>query len=342
MRVTLSFLLVAAFTMLPGDGFCINAVVGMPDRICYSMEQGWYADAPAWWIAQGASTNDVDIAYMGMFLAPKLSSALDGTDPAARPMYYIMNYNQGMVFGASPGDPYYSGFWQVHYLTWKPGFARPITNADPASALNPTGIPPAAEAEVVVSNAVVQMPIVALGKLDGPWLPAPAGTYRMRQVMVKPDYIYTKEVYLPIRAMFCKHPVTRQVGVVPTVIPDVGDAELAEELGANLAPGLLNVPLSDTQKVWRTMGPQPPGQMPILEEIPTGWGAWNTNFEYSPVLQVIVLERNIPYYVVVNNPDFVEYLIGSGALVITRDDQRVGILFGGMPYSNASGGQVPR
>jgi len=39
-------------------------------------------------------------------------------------LYIITNLNQGPVFTAVPGDPTYSGVWQITYVTYKPGKAK--------------------------------------------------------------------------------------------------------------------------------------------------------------------------------------------------------------------------
>jgi len=300
------------------------------DHLSYEFYQGWYAGDVAWWIHWDSSTNNINRSVWAQpysWLAPKLSSAREGSPPAAVPVYIVLNWDQGPVFTTAPGQPAYSGLWQVFYVTWKPGFGRPITNADPASLSNPDGMPPAAEADVVSTDIVVQYPIIALGQLDGPWYPATPGRYRMKQVVAMPDYVKTKFIWLPTHRVFCKDHVTNRVYTAVVTVPDVGDAELAEELGANLAPGLNNVPLSDTQKLWVMEDPKPLSQLPIMEHCPDYMGSGNTNREFSPIAQIVALQRNIPYYAVINNPGFVEYLIGSGGLVVVRTDQRAGLLF---------------
>lgn len=340
-RYRIALLAIAAVLLLVTAAFCENPFPnirygthsGIGDGVVtVKMLQGWYNDESVWYF--GTCTNDLRYATTkNLTLVPKLSSALEGDTPAARVMYVVLNYNQGPVFTAVPYDvsSNYSGLWQICFITWKPGFARPITNAQPESDSNPQGLPTTDEATICCSYTVVDNSILAVGKLGGPWLPAPGGTYRQGQVICYDAYRKTAD--LPIWKVYADDPYSKSVFTVAVVIPDVGDADLADLLHANLAPGLLNMPIDDTQRFWNMTSPKPRTQYPIIEDCPVAFRwpnvydnpfSWrNTNFNYSPVMQYCLLNRNIPVYSVINNQATLERLLNSGGLTLIRCDQRM-------------------
>ena len=293
------------------------------------MKQGWFANTEAWYIEGGATT-------------PKLASLLQprelGGEIAARPVYIVLNpgATQGPVFSAAPGqnpvDVLYSGFWQVFYIQWKPGvIARPIINATPG---DPRGLPDASEADIVLTTKVVQLPIVAIGPLGGPWLPAPPGRYRIKQGFAMADYARSKLVFLPVYEAFCRDRVRRYVFQSSFVVPDAVDSAFADLVGANLAPGLLNVPdgtidpnENDTQAFYWIPNSPWQCQFPILEACPffTSRGV-QTNTNFTPVARIVELGRNIPYSTVINNPEYVRHLLSTGGLIILDDSDRAGLL----------------
>lgn len=302
----------------------------------YTLRLGWFDNTQAWYLDLDTSTNDINTARRGVpffWLSSKLSSALTPRFPlgdiAARPMYIVLNpaATQGPVFSTVPGQPLYSGLWQVFYITWKPGaIKRPITNSNPFP--DPQGLPSAAEADIVSTSIVVQHPIAAVGQLGGPWFPGPPGTYRLRQAVVLPDYTKTKTIFLPTFTVFCSNPVTKAVTREIVTIPDVSDQQLADLLGANLAPGLLNVPDSDTEAFWSINASPYLCQLPILEQCPSGAGDRQTNSAWTPIVRLTYLDRTgLPPSTVVNNKFVLSSLVLSGKLTLVADDQRMGILF---------------
>ncbi len=304
----------------------------------YNLHLGWYNNAQAWYVRFDTSTNDVNFARRGepySWLSRKLSSALEPKDAgfpiAARPMYIVLNpaATQGPVFSAAPGPDaeatFYSGLWQVFYITWKAGAnVRPITNANPG---DPLGLPDATEADIVATGIVVQLPVVALGPLGGPWYPAPPGTYRMQQVFVQAGYAQTKMIYLPTYTIFCRDYITRRVERFVVTIPDATSRFLAAQLKANYAPGLINVPDPDTQAFYLILCAPQLCQLPIVEGCPGDIGRLQINPVFSPVVTLVQLNRAIPHATVVNNAEYVRLLISNGGLSIANDENRMGLLF---------------
>lgn len=255
---------------------------------------------------------------------PKLLSALQGGAPT---VYLVTNFQQGPVFTTRPGNTDYSGLWHVVFLTWNPGVTpRPIIDA--------SSLP----ADVTQSDAgiVVNWPTMAIGPLGGPWPLVPPGGYRIGQVQ---DYnLYSKVIKLPAWAAFSRDPVHRTIVQVETLITDVSDPVLAEIIQANFAPGLDNVPSPDTQKIWifdwTQMPAQPPAQLPVMQNIPTpvlnaaSSYEYNTNRDFSPVMQIELLRRTTLPPAVYNNPELIESLLpptGTGLEVI-EDSYRLNAL----------------
>jgi len=306
----------------------------------FGMNQGWANDDLVWYICTDSS--DVRTACTKYFsstiywwsitYAPRLKQAL----PDVATVYVVTNVSQGPVFSALPGDPTYSGLWKVVYITFKPGFARPVTNALPADVANPQGIPPLSEADYTPvdpndATIVVKCPIVATGTLGGPWQSSP-GRYRIPQGKVEPDYAALKTIWLPFWYVYCTDPITKRPSVRRIIVPDVYDPpalpdadKLALKLGANDAPGLALIPLAAVQQFYWLQGPQPVNQLPILEACPSDpfYPCRNVNTAYSPVEQVTLLNRLIPPSSVINNPTTVVKLRNSGQLTLIRDTQLI-------------------
>lgn len=292
----------------------------------YSMRLGWYENQQAWFIS--TTTNKISFSgstFLGQLWNPyfayppvlsgRLSYSLDAVPKVARPLYAVPDTKQPPVFDTRPSNPDYSGVWQVFLVIWKTNTQWTITNADPASPTNPTGLPSAAEANIVPTTDVVDLPIVAIGQLGGPWQPAPPGAYRIKQGF---DYDATgpsKMILLPQYYVYAVDPYTGHQVHAEVLITEADDQATADLLGANYAPGLTSMPDVDTQALWVMNSPKPAYQLPIVEQAES-LTALNTNQAYTPLMRLTYLDRNIPAYTVVNNPKLVKQLIGSGRLSI--------------------------
>jgi len=339
-------LALAIALLLSISAVCSGAVLPFPkvDRSSYDqfevfgMNQGWANDDLVWYICTDSS--DIRTACTKYFtstiywwsitFAPRLTEAL----PDVETVYIVKNVSQGPVFAALPGDATYSGLWKVVYITFKPGFARPVTNALPAGIGNPQGLPPIGEANYSPADPdnatiVIKCPIVATGVLDGPWQSAP-GRYRIPQGKVEPNYASLKAIWLPFWYVYCQDPLTKRVSVRRIIVPDVFDPpalpdadKLAPKLGANDAPGLALIPLAAVQRFNWLQGPQPLSQLPVMEACPSNpyYPCLNNNPDYSPVSQVTVLNRLIPASSVINNPRTVDKLRTGGLLPLVRENQ---------------------
>lgn len=302
------------------------------------MFMGWYQGQQVWYIARdtnvikpiqqskpfpdllgAAQNNTVSIYVPNPYPLPKLTSALSG---GAADVYFVRNFNQGPIFTTVPGNADYSGLWRVNYITWRPGVPRRVI----CSALD---LPAPEEADIVATDIVVDDPIMAVGKLGGPWTPAPAGTYRIPQAL---SYdLYRKTIELPSWGAFARDPINNYLLQTEVLITDVSDPTLAAILRANLAPALNDVPDPDTQRVWIfdwTQDPAPPpGQLPVLENALAGVGQnIILNPEYSPVMQLELLRRVTLPPQVFNNPELILNCLDSGGLEVVNDDTRLNVL----------------
>lgn len=325
-RIALAGLLLMLMAVTPAQSFN-GTSPAFPIPYGYGgtfVQLGWYNGAQAWHFC--AATNSIGFTYRtatgsSAVLAPKLTSALTpkvtGGDTAARPMLLVTNFQNPPVFSTAPGQPLYSALWQIYTVTWKPGVSkRPITSTEPASAANPAGLPDATQVDIVPTQAVLDCPIVVLGPLVG------TGTcYTIPQT----DHIVAaqKLVFLPAWLTYCQDPVTKRVNLGITLITDASSPELAALVGANVAPGLLNLPDSDTTDFLVLQGPRPLNQYPIVSDCPTAASFRNTNYGYSPVMRYILLDRHIPPYTLVKTISYAELLFGSGGLTLVSDEQRI-------------------
>lgn len=314
------------------------------------MYQGWYQGQVVWYIARDTNlirpiqqsrveTDILDtlctcpkITSVAPYPIPKLTSALEGGAPL---VYFVTNYQQGPIFTTVPGNPDYSGLWRVVYITWRPGAVR-------RAICSASELPSGAEATFDLTNIVVDDPIMAVGRLGGPWNPAPAGTYRIPQAL---GYdVYAKTIDLPTWATFARDPVKRTILQTEVLVTDVSDPVLAELLRANYAPGLLAVPASDTQRLWVfdwTQDPAPPpGQLPVMEHVIRNVNGLNVEREYSPVMQLNLLRRvGIPPKVF-NNPELIENCLppNGSALEVVNADHRLNVLL--LDYHKWNNGPV--
>lgn len=321
----------------------------------FQMRQGWEDGELVWYICTDASDqqiacqeeflhivqanqrqNAVSLCFNTINFAPRLTALAGQLAPV-----YIITGQPQPVFTAVPGDPSYSGLWQAVYVTFKPGAQRHcVNNAQPYDPINnPTGLPTMADATFSVTNRagnpiILKCPIMAVGPLAGPWHPEPGNTsiYRIPQGRVCADYTYTKVVWLPFWNIYCQDPITKRVCVRQIVIPDACDPpglpfedQLVPKLGANDAPGLCL--LTDMQKFYWQVGPQPVNQYPIVQACPSEstCPCLNFNYQYTPVQKVVVLQRNVPCClpqsaVITNEPALLRFL-DSGCLTKIRGNQ---------------------
>ncbi|MHB9036502.1 MAG: DUF7482 domain-containing protein [Armatimonadota bacterium] len=310
-RYNLSILLIAMLILVCAST-CL-AVFPVPDGYqSVQMHRGWYNSNAAWYIM--TDTSDLNFSIKNnLTLATKLESLIGA---GASFVYLFTNSTQDPVFLRAPGDANYSGIWVVNFVTWLPGQFRFMTNTDPYNAVtNPTGFPTVAQATVVLSDIVVDAPILATGQLDGPWASTP-GRYRIKQGKALSNYAYTKQVKLPFWLAYAQNDLTKDISLKRVLITDSGALDVATLLGANYAPQLNIADLANTQNFWPVNSPKPPSQYPVISDAPTWFNYKNTDQGYSPVqIYQIVAKSGIPFGTIVNNADYLLYLLGTGGLV---------------------------
>jgi hypothetical protein len=192
------------------------------------------------------------------------------------------------------------------------------------------------DATITATDIVFNCPIIATGRLTQPPLPPPPGSYRIPQVLAFSNYSDgtspPKSVRLPRYTVWFPNPITTKTWTAHMPITDASNAALAALLKANLAPGLLNVPLDDTQAFWWFNSPYPSlCQRPIMSAGPSTSAAAphgqlpdiNVFLDYSPVMVYTLLNRNIPQYVTVGSVRFLDALLISGGLTIASDTGRI-------------------
>jgi len=308
-----------------------------PDTtVTVSLKQGFYQDAQVWFFC--TDTNDVNFAstytypYTMPTLAVPLTSAFsfDPLNPTVGAKMFInTGVQQGPVFTAVPTQTDYSGIWSVIFIKWLSGKARLVTNTNPYNAVtNPHGFPVLTgvgkQADLSTtygtskSPVVVDCPIAAVGQLnDSTWQrdnSNPTVLYRLPQVIAYTPTL--KRITLPAWYTYCQERLPDTTNVisffidkVTVIVPDVQDPILADRLKANLAPGLGDIDVLNSQDFLfpdgRIFGATPPPafilggpvgalvkpiQYPILEWCPNGVGVSNTNKAYTPVMDFIALE----------------------------------------------------
>lgn len=330
------FIAGAALAIFPGNGPGLTRLGDGTLQV--KLQHGWFGGTDAWYSC--FATNDIRTAQtQGLTLSPKLSSAAPGG--TSRMFVVINNNNQGPVFERSPVMGPYSGLWRVVYIKWLPGVTPWIICNASAPAGSPPGLPTNAQAifsahpaglPIDFTVTVVDCPIFALGPLSSPWSkPAslsPPYRYRIPQGL----YVntYRKLLTIPFWNAYCQDPVTRAISVKKIIIPDAGVPFLAQLIGANYAPLLGSVDLANRSDMWVIAWDQvlPGGgllkvlanQYPVLEECPSDCSWRNTNFGYSPIFDMFILDRDLSKIspeVLFNNVQSVERGFACNAFLST-------------------------
>ncbi len=134
-----------------------------------------------------------------------------------------------------------------------------------------------------------------------------------------------KTIYLPTYAVACEASEASEKSIkVYVIVPDASSASIANAIGANLAPGLLNVDRNNIQPLFFLLGPNTPAQLPVVRDCPSAPFQFNTNFNYTPIMRVVVLNRNtLPPNTTVNTDDLIYLLLNEGVLTIDDDSHRI-------------------
>ncbi|MCX6345797.1 MAG: hypothetical protein NT018_12120 [Armatimonadetes bacterium] len=288
------------------------AVYPEPDgTACLQMFQGYVGGNLAWYVCTDTSNYRFS-QTQNLTFAPKLDSAWG----VAAPLYIVENPlgTQGPIFSAKPGDANYSGIWTVVYVKWIDESAKTplisedqIFDAETAGDLTVTPSDP---------HNVVDYPIVILGSL------ASAREIGLGHYII-PQFIdiYKRKITLPTFNVSCSDGTTMEPFIKKIIITDVGDEALATSLGANLAPGLLDIDALNKQAFWVRRGPKPPSEVPIIEFCPDNYASFNAEKEYTPVMQYTILHSFIAPSTQITNKNYLKLLIGNGGLVIAQSDQ---------------------
>jgi len=313
-----SILLIALALVLITAGASFAVFPESDGSATFNLQQGWFGPGiPVWFIC--TDTSDVRFATtQHLTLAPKLSRGFYGAGVAAAFIVTNPKESQGPVFETIPGNNLYSGIWRIRLVTWIDLSARvPLISIGQILALKTAG-----KLDYVESEIRVDYPIIAVGRLGCPFTTTPPLSYTLPQVK-SIDFI-RKTVKLPTWKVYCADFFTLKAGVVQVIIPDAGDAALASTLGANLAPQLLNwglnpFQLAGTERFWVFRSPKPADQFPVIEDCPTSCSVANKNFDYSPVGRYTILHRNIAASTVVNNPTYLNQLLGTGLILVQQN-----------------------
>jgi len=294
----------AAFAIFPGPSFgLVNSSAVGDGYLTFEMQQGWFNGVPVWYIC--TATNDITWARQkNLTLAPKLSSAFFGAGASA--MFVVLNpdASQGPVFETIPGHPLYTPIWRVRYVTWNPGANKvPLTSIGQILALQGAG-----QLTWVDTNIRVDCSILAVNHLGGPFLPKPTPFYRIPQGRIIEGIGNVRLIQLPYWNVYCQDPITKAISVKKVIIPDAWPANLAQLIGANVAPRLPGLQNNDRTIFnvinWaQDFDPNLPGiqplkvridQYPVICDCPNSCSWRNTNFEYSPVMSFALLNRLFP------------------------------------------------
>lgn len=318
-RYSLVVLVVAAILLTSIGAQALPPAFAKPDGTqTFQMQQGWLGSGlPVWYIC--TDTSDIRFATtQNLTLAPKLSRGFYGTGVGA--LFWVTNplKSQGPIFEAGPGQAQYSGIWRVRFVTWLDLSARvPLCSIGQILALQGAG-----KLTFVDSEIRVDYPIVAVGKLPTPLVSNPPLSYVIPQAIAINTYY--KQITLPTWKVYCTNFITKKVSVGRIIIPDVANPQLAYQIGANVAPqlngwGANAFALGATMRLWYMLDPKPLNQWPVEEACPSAFSVGNRNYAYSPVQNLTILRRNLPPWIVVNNPDVVNQFLTSGCLSIAGE-----------------------
>lgn len=287
------------------------------------LQMGWFNGIPVWYIC--TDTNNIGFAQtQHLTLTPNLIRAFPLVTGA---IYIVTNppASQGPIFSSIPPQARYTGVWYVEYVTFAPGATKiPLTSTTQILALNLSG-------QLLISptspRIVLDCPILVVGSLGAPIYKIPEG--------VNLNYA-AATIQLPFYNVYCQNPITRAISVQRVIVTESSNLALAAALGANPAPILHSMAVSDRGLMFavnplQDINPVLPGiqplkvlanQLPVKCDCPNPCGPSNTNFDYSPVESIVFLNRLFPSpafpmlpETLFNNCPFIEAQIGLGNLI---------------------------
>jgi hypothetical protein len=220
---------------------------------------------------------------------------------------YLINSLQVAVFSTQPGLPAYTPLWRVHVLEWKRGATRtPLTSEAQVLAaigqgrllqVRPLSILDATIVQDTSGNVLPQLTEFELIGED-------RGEVEFAQIFV----------YAP------RSKAHQVACVVSMLLTDVSDQSLANQLGANYAPRMINITSGLCNPAYAFVNPVPLTQAPIIDQVQTyrTTDYIQSNLSYNPVKFWTLLNRGtLPYSSIINNIPYANYLIGRGVIIPT-------------------------
>ncbi|MBI3608177.1 MAG: hypothetical protein HY207_09430 [Nitrospirae bacterium] len=272
-------------------------------KITLPLVQGLYNGESVWYISTEASDAGLATAT-GATYAPKLSTAI-GVGATAD-LFHVTNFDQPNVLDSVPSpvgpgntDPDYSPLWRIHLVTWRVG-VKPVLLTSEQAVLDAEA---AGNVTIEATSIVVNCPVIA----------TPSGHLPSAlEVEIEADGEAT--VTLPLVKGFVNGATVFYINT------EASDAGVAAHDGTNFAPKLVHAHASGAEDdIFPFFGSANPAQHNILGSAPNPVGPANTDFDYSPLWDVVPVQfvnQTVRHYPLVRSEPDLLALQARGVLTV--------------------------
>jgi hypothetical protein len=258
--------------------FLFSVLLALPEtaqarpKITLPLIQGFYDGQQVFYINTEASDPSLAAAD-GTTFVPKLTNAIAAN--ATADLFHITNFSQPNILdsvpypvGPSNTDLDYSPLWQIHLVTWQPGFTPEVlTSEDAVWAAQAAG-----KVIVEATNIVVNCPIVA----------TPDGVLPSAIEIDVDDEEAGPTITLPLTKGFARG------NTIFYINTDASDSAVAAADGTNFVPKLANAHESGAEAdLYPFFGNTNPAQRTVVDSAPNPVGLANFDPDYSPVWDVV-------------------------------------------------------
>lgn len=241
-------------------------------KITLPLIQGFYDGQQVFYVNTEASDPGLASAD-GTTFVPKLTNAIAAG--ATADLFHVTNFSQPNILDAVPypvgpsnSDPDYSPLWQIHLVTWQPGFSPELlTSEDAVLAAQAAG-----KVTIEATTIVVNCPIVA----------TPNGVLPSAIEIDVDDEEGGATITLPLIKGFAHG------NTIFYINTDASDSAVAAADGTNFVPKLAHVHESGAEAdLYPFFGNTNPAQRTVTDSAPNPVGPANIDPDYSPLWDVV-------------------------------------------------------
>ena len=275
-------------------------------KVTLPLVQGYFNGESVYYVNTEASDAAV-AATDGTTFVPKLAISI--AVGATADLYHVTNFAQPNVLdsvpyplGPSNADPDYSPLWLIHLVTWAPG-VTPVVLTSEAAVLAAQA---AGKVTLQATSIVVNCPVVVTPRGQ---LPSALEV----EIERDPGSDSVGTITLPLVKGFARGKVSFYINT------DASDVNVATADGTNYVPKLARTHASGAEAdIFPFSGHTHPAQRTILASVPNPVGPRNSDFDYSPLWDVVPVtftNQAQSSYPLVRSEDAIHDLVARGAML---------------------------